>query len=133
MSDPVKHPDHYNWMDIECIDVVQHFNFNVGNAIKYLWRAGWKDSRTHIEDLEKAKFYIEQEIGLLKAKALHPATKSKSPVEVVREAHEAAIPFGAKRTPSKWQCSSCLDWLSYGVSHICPALYQGPIEGLNHL
>lgn len=44
MSDPVNHPKHYNAhpSGVECVDVAEHYGFNVGNAIKYLWRAGLK-------------------------------------------------------------------------------------------
>lgn len=63
-NDPVNHPAHYNShpSGIECIDVVRHFCFNVGNAIKYLWRAGLKGDA--IEDLKKARWYIDDEIKL---------------------------------------------------------------------
>ena len=57
----VNHPDHYNWFGIECIDVVEHFNFNIGNAIKYLWRADKKEN--YINDLNKAIWYIQREIN----------------------------------------------------------------------
>lgn len=62
MSDAVNHPKHYNnnQSGIECIDVVEHMTFNVGNAVKYLWRAGLKGDL--IEDLKKARWYIEREI-----------------------------------------------------------------------
>jgi hypothetical protein len=50
---------------VECIDIVEHFNFNVGNAVKYLWRAGLK-SPDLLEDLEKAQWYIEREIRRVK-------------------------------------------------------------------
>lgn len=58
----INHPPHYNWhpAGIECIDVVEHMGFNVGNAIKYLWRAGEKGSP--IEDLKKSEWYIAREI-----------------------------------------------------------------------
>lgn len=61
-ADRVTHPSHYNALPggIECIDVVQHFNFNRGNAIKYLWRAGLKGDV--IEDLRKAAVYVQFEI-----------------------------------------------------------------------
>lgn len=51
----VNHPAHYNQhpTGMECIDIVEHFNFNLGNAIKYIWRAGLK-SPDAITDLEKA-------------------------------------------------------------------------------
>jgi len=63
-KETVEHPDHYNWIPgIECLDVVEHFNFNLGNAIKYIWRAGRKDRESHIEDLKKACFYLTTEIA----------------------------------------------------------------------
>lgn len=65
-KEQVKHPDHYNWIPgIECIDVVGHFPFNLGNAIKYIWRNGKKQNVSAINDLEKAKYYLELEIDRL--------------------------------------------------------------------
>lgn len=60
----VDHPPHYtdHPSGIECIDIVRHMNFNIGNAIKYLWRHGKKEKDKTIEDLQKAIFYIEDEI-----------------------------------------------------------------------
>ena len=62
MHDPVNHPNHYlsHPSHIECIEVTEHMNFCVGNAIKYLWRADLKDDA--IEDLKKAAWYINREI-----------------------------------------------------------------------
>ena len=59
---PVNHPKHYNnhGSGIECIDVVEHMGFNLGNAIKYIWRAELKGDA--IEDLKKAAWYIDREI-----------------------------------------------------------------------
>ena len=70
MPDLVNHPPHYTSdpSGVECIQITRHRNFNVGNAIKYLWRAGLKDSDKQgktIEDLEKAIFYIKDEIRRL--------------------------------------------------------------------
>ncbi len=61
-SSAVDHPRHYNShpSGIECITVVEHMGFNTGNAIKYIWRADEKGSA--LEDLEKARWYIEREI-----------------------------------------------------------------------
>ena len=61
-DDPVDHPKHYcqNPSGVECIDVVEHMPFNIGNAIKYLWRAGHKGDT--IEDLRKARWYVDREI-----------------------------------------------------------------------
>lgn len=72
-KDNVNHPKHYTSdpSGIECIDVTRHRNFNVGNAIKYLWRAGLKidadksSINKQIEDLEKAVWYIVDEIHRL--------------------------------------------------------------------
>jgi hypothetical protein len=62
INDLVNHPKHYNQhpSGVECIEVTEHFNFCIGNAIKYLWRADLKHDT--IEDLLKAKWYIEREI-----------------------------------------------------------------------
>lgn len=57
-------PSHYKQYNVECIDVAEHKPFNIGSALKYLWRAGEKDDI--IVDLEKAKWYIEREIKRLK-------------------------------------------------------------------
>lgn len=70
MSDNVNHPKHYNShpSGVECITIARHHSFNIGNAIKYLWRAGLKGGAT--EDLKKAVWYIQDEI-----KALESLTK----------------------------------------------------------
>lgn len=62
IDDPVHRPKHYNShpSGIECIEVTRHMNFNRGNAIKYLWRAGEKGNE--VEDLKKARWYIDDEI-----------------------------------------------------------------------
>ena len=66
-NDLVKHPKHYTShpSGIEAIEVTRHMNFNLGNAMKYLWRAGLKDPSKTIEDLRKAEFYIQDEIKKL--------------------------------------------------------------------
>ena len=63
MTDNINHPSHYTTHPsrVECIQITEHFNFCVGNAIKYLWRAGLKGDA--IEDLRKAAWYIEREIS----------------------------------------------------------------------
>jgi len=61
--DQVNHPRHYTSdpSGVECIQITRHRNFNIGNAFKYLWRAGIKDDKKQIEDLQKAIFYIQHE------------------------------------------------------------------------
>lgn len=58
----IEHPKHYvsHPSGIECIQITEHMGFCLGNAMKYLWRAGLKDDV--VQDLEKAKWYIEREI-----------------------------------------------------------------------
>jgi len=62
--EPVNHPQHYNShpSGVECIDIIEHFGYNIGAAMKYLWRAGLKPGVDHIVDLQKAVWYIEREI-----------------------------------------------------------------------
>jgi hypothetical protein len=71
MSDPVNHPDHYNAhpSGVECVTIAEHFTFNIGNAIKYLWRAGHKNG---VEDLRKAAWYIQREIDRIGHPAREP-------------------------------------------------------------
>ena len=71
--DNVNHPEHYNShpSGIECIEIARYYCFSIGNAIKYLWRAGLKkeqgqdDLNKEIEDLQKAKWYIDDRINEL--------------------------------------------------------------------
>ena len=60
--DPVNHPKHYTShpSGIECIVVAEHYGFNLGNVIKYLWRA--EEKGAPLEDLKKARWYLEREI-----------------------------------------------------------------------
>lgn len=66
--DPVNNPKHYTGhpSGIECITIVEHMGFSLGNAIKYIWRAGIK-SPNPIEDLKKARWYLDREIARLEA------------------------------------------------------------------
>jgi len=62
MSDLVNHPPHYvsHASGIECIQITEHMNFNLGNAIKYIWRANLKNNPQ--EDLRKATWYLDREL-----------------------------------------------------------------------
>ena len=74
-SDNVNHPAHYTShpLGIECIEITRHYCFSIGNAIKYLWRAGLKkdaslsDKQKEIEDLNKSIWYIKDRIKELSA------------------------------------------------------------------
>ena len=63
-NDPVNHPKHYTShpSGIECIQITEHMGFNLGNALKYIWRADLKGDA--IEDMKKAVFYLNRELAL---------------------------------------------------------------------
>jgi Protein of unknwon function (DUF3310) len=70
MHDPVNHPAHYTaYEGLEVIDLTEQLNFNRGNAVKYICRAGLKDKATEIQDLEKAAWYIDREIKRIGGRA----------------------------------------------------------------
>lgn len=60
-GDSVNHPLHYTShpSGVECITIAEHMSFNLGNALKYLWR---NEGKNGIEDLRKAIWYINREI-----------------------------------------------------------------------
>lgn len=75
MDNRVYSPGHYTWLKdkcgIEVIDITRHLDFNTGNAVKYLLRAGHKseagmtDKEKTIQDLQKAVWYIHDRIKML--------------------------------------------------------------------
>lgn len=67
-SDPVTHPAHYTMGSIEVIDAIEAWdlNFGRGNVVKYVARAGRKDPAKELEDLKKARFYLDREIARLR-------------------------------------------------------------------
>lgn len=71
MSDPVNSPAHYNVGGIEVIDAIEAWGlgFCLGNTVKYVARAGRKDPSKTIEDLEKARWYLDREIERRKKEA----------------------------------------------------------------
>ncbi len=62
--DLVNHPPHYtnHPSGVECIQITRHMGYNLGNAMKYIWRCDLK--KDAIEDLQKAIFYLQDEIYL---------------------------------------------------------------------
>ena len=72
-DDMVNHPKHYQHPSgVECITVARWHSFNVGSALKYLWRAGLKheegmsDEEKEIQDIEKAVWFLKDEIEFKK-------------------------------------------------------------------
>lgn len=68
-NDPVNHPSHYTDGRIEVIDFIEDkgLGFHLGNAVKYIARAGKKDPSKTVQDLEKARWYLDREIRRRKA------------------------------------------------------------------
>ena len=65
MEDVVNHPAHYaeGWSNgAELIEIAENLNFCRGNVVKYVARAGRKDELKELEDLKKARFYLQREI-----------------------------------------------------------------------
>lgn len=60
-DDPVNHPQHYQWLPVEAIQITEHFGFCLGNALKYILRADRKGRP--LEDLRKAEWYLKREIA----------------------------------------------------------------------
>ena len=74
-AEQVSHPSHYAWLKdlcgVEPIEICQHFDFSVGNALKYIMRKGkvernLTEKQQRIQDLEKAIYYLKNEIYLMK-------------------------------------------------------------------
>lgn len=77
MSDLVNHPSHYNRPGIpECIDLIEAlgYNFHLGNAFKYLYRAGLK-TESPVQDLEKCIWYIKRELDRLSRVQTNPPSE----------------------------------------------------------
>jgi hypothetical protein len=76
--DAVNHPAHYTQhpSGVECIAIAEHYTFNLGNALKYIWRAGLK-SADPLEDLRKAAWYVRREINRLTARKKAKAARKR--------------------------------------------------------
>ncbi len=81
-SDVIDHPPHYAGSAVEPIDAIEAWGFgpgfNLGNAVKYIARAGKKDPAKLLEDLQKARWYLDREIGTLEAAAAAEAAATKT-------------------------------------------------------
>ena len=65
--DATNHPDYYGWHPVaECIEVSQHFNGNLAQAIQYIWRCGRKPDVSAVKDLEKSINFLRFEIDRIK-------------------------------------------------------------------
>lgn len=114
MADMVNHPAHYKTGNIEVIDYIEDkkLGYHLGNAVKYISRAGVKYPDKYTEDLEKAIWYIKREIDLHKKiddalqKLINDSPKSfpKSfPNEYIKTSYIVRCPCGS----TEWRCADC--------------------------
>ena len=106
-NDAVNHPMHYSGIQvsIECIDITRWMPFNLGNAFKYIWRAGRKGSEE--EDVKKAQWYVNDLLtnealccdGLMKSSAYPFRTIAMALMERI---YAAAFPDGHKEELRRW-------------------------------
>ena len=100
-KDTINHPTHYTShpSGVECIQITEHFNFNLGNVIKYVWRAGLKNSI--LENLLKAQWYLAREIERTKYEETRDQDRSyaRGPIEDAKP-NQAGI--------YSMHCESCL-------------------------
>ena len=85
MQDPVNQPKHYTShpSGIDCIQITEHMGFNLGNALKYIWRCDLKQDA--IEDLRKARWYIDREIAKRTKPAFSPMVDWSKYIKQVEE------------------------------------------------
>ena len=91
----VSHPDHYKWLKdkigVEPYIICQVFNFNIGNCLKYLFRAGKKlykdcnEQQSYLTDLRKAKQYIDFEIQKVISESLNKQIKEEDEITNIME------------------------------------------------
>lgn len=123
MAEPemVDHPKHYNASPsgVECIVIVRHMTFNIGSAVKYLWRHGLKGGEERaVEDMKKAIWYIWDEIERVAPGARRPKEeidKLREQVAYLQRAGQNAVKRlredgGAAFDPS-FSANDCIEWL----------------------
>jgi hypothetical protein len=110
----VNHPAHYNQGKIEVIEFIEDKNlgFHRGNAVKYIARAGIKDPDKEIEDLEKARWYLDREIELAKSRRMgmdprRPNDMNPRDCGLICQACRTRFPTGALAAGD--QCTQCHD------------------------
>ena len=98
--DPVNHPKHYTGhpSGVECIQITEHMNFCLGNAMKYIWRAGEKGDA--LEDLRKARWYLDREIKRREKDLAKQSADLEKEAERIRERAQSIEPVSAPPPPT---------------------------------
>ena len=118
MSDNVNHPEHYTDGKIEVIDYIEDkkLGYHLGNAVKYISRAGKKDPEKEIEDLEKAVWYIQRQIRNLKAEKAKEAAdngitfRDELMTSVIRHPRSWAKAMGREDLTEQLPANNRLSW-----------------------
>lgn len=93
-KEQVNHPEHYNQhpSGVECIDIIEHFTFNVGSVFKYLWRAGLKDANPTLQEFDKALWYLKRERERIATEqSLRAIVKEQASREAEKQANTALV------------------------------------------
>ena len=111
-DDPINHPSRYTShpSGVECITITEYFNFNIGNAIKYLWMAGLKGGTSRLEDLKKAAWHVQREIQLAEKMKINPfeGCECSSCCAITNNSEDKLISsFGWTRVGKKLFCPAC--------------------------
>ena len=132
VNDAVNHPKHYTEhpSGVECIQITEHMCFNLGNAVKYIWRCDLK--KDAIEDLKKAIWYINRELGKREKEIQNGKNKQKQN-ETVASSCGSNQPGGGKETSGSEiqrndDFSANVNWTSRGP--IEAPLYCTPIMNI---
>lgn len=93
VKESVEHPQHYTAhpSGVECIQIVEHMSFNIGNAMKYLWRCDYKNAK--LEDLKKAVWYVQREIERVEMNPPDIALEGMKETSVGMDHREDSIPY----------------------------------------
>lgn len=129
-EDNVNHPKHYtdHPSGVECITITEHMNFNVGNAVKYLWRAGLKQDPDkarldkHIEDLEKAAWYVNREIQRLRKEQAVPEEHALLDELLRTDAGTPQDPLTPRSSPGGAAHAPRSVWVDRGVAVVATDL-----------
>jgi len=123
--DNVNHPPHYtnHKSGVECITITQHMGFNLGNALKYIWRCDEK--KNAIEDLKKATWYIAKELEKRQAETVGTISE---PVKAPTALPTVEEPYSFQMDPGRLcrEYMSLLDYLPLGEK------LSVPIETINN-
>jgi hypothetical protein len=117
-TDLVNHPPHYTShpSGVECIQVTEHMGFNLGNAMKYVWRADLKGDA--VEDLRKARWYIDREIA---RRAVQPVPLSEAQQTLLTKLQPATF-TGDAHAPF---CDGTCRTSPRGSGYVCPSPTAG--------